>query len=307
MGLLPRFGPLAPSAEEVKQFFLRKGELPTFPAVAAEFMALANDPYASVLQIAEIVERDPALAAKTLKLANSAYIGYSRQVSTIRDAIVLLGLREMRALVLTISVFRAFGELQKRVPPVWEQFWIHSLAVAQTARRLARTLRIKEAEQAYLAGLLHDSGKLLYYLYDAERYILLVEQGYEAGIPMLEAERKQFGNCHPELGCWLLELWNFPPHLAEAVLYHETPEWADASMPLVGILCMAELLAKAQGLGMGEALPVDLTGLETHPAWTLLAATYPQVTQIDLSTFVSELAGLDEQVQSAMRDMQLVR
>ncbi|MCG3152404.1 MAG: hypothetical protein GEEBNDBF_01701 [bacterium] len=306
MGLLPRLGPQVPSAEEVKQFFLRKGELPTFPAVAAEFMSLANDPYASVLQIAEVVERDPALAAKTLKLANSAYIGYSRQVSNIRDAIVLLGLREMRALVLTISVFRAFGDLQKQIPPVWEQYWVHSLAVAQTSRKLAKALRMKDAEQAYLAGLLHDVGKLLFYLYDANRYLEVLAAREASGDNLLEAERRNFGNCHPELGCWLLELWNFPPQLAEVVLYHETPELADASMPLVGIVSLAEILAKAQGLGVGDTLPVDSLNFDQMPSYRLLQETAPQINYIDLGTFIEELTSLGDQVKSAMMELNLV-
>lgn len=306
MGLLSRFGPPSPSTEEVKQFFLRKGELPTFPAVAAEFMSLANDPYASVLQISEVVERDPALAAKTLKLANSAYIGYSRQVSNIRDSIVLLGLREMRALVLTISVFRAFGDMQKKIPPVWEQYWVHSLAVAQTSRRLAKTLRMKDAEQAYLAGLLHDVGKLLFYLYDADRYLAVLAQCEASGENLLEAERRAFGNCHPELGCWLLELWNFPPQLAEAVLYHETPELADTTMPLVGVVSLAELLAKANGLGIGETLPVDCLAIERLPAWQLLVQAAPQLNYVDLGTFVAELSTLGDQVRSALRELHLV-
>ncbi|HYE76398.1 MAG TPA: HDOD domain-containing protein [bacterium] len=306
MPLLPRSRTQTPPVEEVKQFFLRKGELPTFPAVAAEFMELAQNPYASVLQIAGCVERDPALAAKTLKLANSAYIGYARQVSSIRDAIVLLGLREMRALVLTISVFRAFGDLQKSIPPVWEAYWVHSLAVAQTARRLAKHLGIKDAEQAYLAGLLHDVGKLLYYLYDAPRYLAALERQQTTGGSLLEIERATFGNCHPELGCWLLELWNFPPALAEAVLYHETPELADQSMMLVGLIALSEQLSKAQGLGVGEQLTVDAVALEQSHAWRLLAYNHPRLAETDINTFMRELVDLTGQVRAALVEMKLV-
>ena len=305
MGLFQRVHPPISQTEEVKQFFLRKGELPTFPAVAAEFMQLANDPYASVMQISSTVERDPALAAKTLKLANSAYIGYSRQVSTIREAIVLLGLREMRALVLTISVFRAFGDIQKTIPPVWEQYWIHSLAVAQTARRLARTLKVKEVEQAYLAGLLHDVGKLLYYLYDAKRYLKAIEECESVGDSLLEVERRTFGSTHPDLGAWLLELWNFPEALTEAVLYHETPELAEPEMTLVGVTSLAEVLAKAQGLGIGDALPLDAVSLEQCPAWTMLVQAQPNLTRVDMETFMRELSDLPEQVEAAVRELHI--
>ena len=307
MGLLQRITQQQqqPQTEEVKQFFLRKGELPTFPTVAMEFMELANDPYASVMQIAGVVERDPALAAKTLKLANSAYIGYSRQVSTIRDSIVLLGLREMRALVLTISVFRAFGDLQKEIPPVWEEFWFHSLAVAQTGRKLAKKLRVKESEQAYLSGLLHDVGKLLFYLYDAPRYLDVVAACEMNGNSVLEAEQASFGNCHPELGCWLLELWNFPTPLAEAVLYHETPELCTSGSALVGLTSLSELLVKAKGLGVGDAMPLDIDGIEQLPAWQVLYAQYPALEQIDMPMFMEELAGLGLQVEQAVRDMHL--
>ncbi|MEO7993902.1 MAG: HDOD domain-containing protein [bacterium] len=306
MSFFQRLTTTQPTGEEVKQFFLHQGELPTFPAVALEFMELANDPYASVMSMASIVERDPALAAKTLKLSNSAYIGYARQVSTIREAIVLLGLREMRALVLTISVFRAFGQLQKALPPAWEQFWLHSLAIAQTARRLAKQLRIKEAEQAYLAGLLHDIGKLLYYLYDSDRYTAALDLQIHTGESLLEIEKKTFGNTHPELGCWLLELWNFPQPLSEAVLWHETPELAPRGSSLVGLTALAELIVKAQGIGIGEALPVDPAVLESSNAWQLVADSYPSLRRLDMGGFVSELASLNEQVASALKDMRLV-
>lgn len=193
--------------------------LPTIPAVAVEVLRMSHDPRVSIEKMAEALERDPALAAKTLRFANSSYYGASKPIVSLPQALVRIGIRGAKMLALSFSLLGACdkitaGELDYNV------FWHRSLTTSVAARRIAvRSVR-HQADQALVAGLLADSGcVILAHLFP--RQYRLIDRAVEGGrADRAIAERRILGTDHMSVGRLLLESWHLPSELCEAVGAH---------------------------------------------------------------------------------------
>ncbi len=235
-------------------------KLPSLPTVVMELLALLDQDDANVDALAGKIAQDQALAAKTLRLANSSFYGMAQQVKTIQEAIGILGFRTVRSLGTTSALMAAFA---KSTPASFNAtpFWRHAVAAAVCARELANHLGLN-SEQAYTTGLLHDIGRLV-----------LVSQfhaGYEATMAyrarhdchLLQAERAVLGLDHAEVGAALARHWNFPQAMQLAVAGHHTPEIAGASR-LALVILAADAIAHALDMSKHEddLVPPVPTGL----------------------------------------------
>ncbi len=204
-------------------------DLPPMPAAASRVLAMVGDPRTDVADLAEAVGSDVALSARVLKLANSAFYGFPRQVTTLREAIIVLGMRTVKELVLTAWSY----DLGNRPLPGYAleggDLWRHSLLCAGACRLLAKRLDLPNPEEAYVAGLLHDFGKLVLAQFVGQEYQDLLEKVEEHGLSFVEAERQILGVDHAQLGGQLALKWNLPLHLAEAIANHHQP-----SQPILG-------------------------------------------------------------------------
>ena len=245
---------------EIQKLLARRDRLPSIPTVYFQIVEALQAPDCPAQRLGEIVATDPALTAKILQLVNSAFFGFAREISSPDEAVLLLGVGTIRALVLTLHLFSAFKSQTAQDWPI-EQIWSHSLRVGRLARKIAELEGTDQElwEQTFTAGLLHDAGKLLLADNLATVYLELYSRAAREKLALVELERGAFGVSHAEVGAYLLDLWGLPAPLVEAVALHHAPtQAADAAFsPLTAVHVANVLEAESR------------TGDSTHPLPTL--------------------------------------
>jgi len=199
--------------------------LPSLPPLFHRLMDLIEDQQTTNAQIAAVVKQDLSMAAQILKLVNSAYFSMTRRLENIEDAVAYLGLDTLRQLVLAQHLFSQCGD-EERGAFQLDQLWRHSLCTATLAKSIAATISddLVTQSNAYLAGLLHEIGKLVLISHLPEVYSTVLRQVQEQGISQLEAESALVGSNHAAIGGYLTALWGLPHSITEAVtMHHATP------------------------------------------------------------------------------------
>ncbi len=274
----------------------RSGEIPTIGPVATEVIRLAGDPDADFRAVGQTIVRDPALAARVLRVANSPFYGVRGEVGTVDRAVALLGMAETRNIVLSVSVIRDFSGTLGENGFDWERFWEHSSGVGLIAQALTRLLRLPLGGYEYSAGLLHDVGKILLGHHFPEEFARALERAREAGISLEQAEQEVFRTDHARLGDWLAGRWSFPEPLRDGLAWHHHPAQAGDHRVLAAVIQVADALAKAKCIGFGgDQMAVCLGDTE---GWGVLAEERPELAEVDLARFTFQL---DEKVDAARR------
>jgi len=223
-------------------------DLPSLPSVAQQALAMMADPSTEPEELERVLSRDPGLALRVLRLANSAYYRRAREVKTLSGAIVLLGFKTVHTLVLGSAVHRLLSRAGRVAEPLWLHCYGVGLACREWARRVRRTVRF-DPEEAFLAGLFHDVGKGVI----AVRFPGLYDRHVDT-----EGEREALGFDHAELGGLLLERWEIPGSIGEAVTGHH-----EASPRGLGLLVKgADWLVEEIAPGVGRAPGPRPGGLE---------------------------------------------
>ena len=260
----------------------RIGQLPSLPKAVMDVMKMMGDDNISTSAVADRIERDQALTARTLRIANSAFYGVPGRIGCMRTAIGILGLRTVATLLTTAAVSEQFAAA--RCPEFqFGVFWRHSIATALLARGLAGHLRMDE-DLAFTAGLLHDIGRLaLASGFPAETGEFL-RYAHDADLPTLEAERRVLDCDHLAVGVLLAVHWHFPPGVVAAIEHHHAP--GPGTVPsIVDIVHIADALAH----GLDPSLDEDekVPAVESR-AWSRLDLSVPQC----LSVLESSAAGV---------------
>ncbi len=203
--------------------------IPTLPAIAVEAIRLMEGENSSFESVADLLQNDQVLSGRILHYANAAYIGARSKITTISRAISLLGFTTVRSLILSVSVFDCFSQAPAGNHEGIVNFWLHSIGVAATAEILAKKLGFSCPEEVYLAGLVHDIGKLVCYVQRPEEFgrvclELSKQGGYSTQAPLaLSIEREIIGIDHSEVGKLVAAQWIFPEPLASAMWLHHQP------------------------------------------------------------------------------------
>ncbi len=224
-------------------------EIPTLPVIYQELFQKMQDPDISVPRIAEIITKDQALTAKILHLVNSAFYGYSQRIETISRAVVILGFQAVRSAALAISVFDYFKDEESNSHVDMEMFWKHSIAVASICKVLAPALNIQQAEEAYVVGLLHDTGKLIEKRYFAEDFDEVCYAANELHLSWFECEKALFQVHHAVIGKTVFRQWEFPHHIVDAVNCHHIPATSLKAPHLASLVHVADFLSYEMNLG----------------------------------------------------------
>lgn len=226
-------------------------DLPTFPTTALEVMRLASDSESSAAELAKIISKDPPLATKILRVANSPYYGFAKKISTIEWAIVALGFETLRETVLSLTLIDLFkGNVTKGFDP--RKFWQHAVDTASAARSIAREARYRIPGEAYAAGLLHDIGTLVLYRYFQEDFSEIYRLINEENMQPSQAEAVVTGTTHGEIGGWLASKWSFPTYLVEAVQLHHSPGFSQVNPELTAIVHAASQIASCSGYSCAD-------------------------------------------------------
>lgn len=228
----------------IKNVIDRIDGLPSLPETLAKMNKLVSNPNTTARQVGQLIASDPSIAAKTLKVVNSSFYGFPTRITTITHAIVILGFNTVRALVLSSSVIQTLG--RKRCGIYAKSFWKHCIATGAAAKVLAQVLGYQAIEEFFLAGLLHDVGKIVISQYLEQEYRKIAQRVAEKDILMYEAEDEILhGVTHADIAGALFEQWNLPRGLVKSVTYHHTPSLAGADVRITSVLHLADILARA--------------------------------------------------------------
>lgn len=237
--------------------------LPPFPLVAKRLMVTFSKEDVDITEVGKLIAAEPVFAARVLQLANSPLFALERQVKTISHAIILLGLDRVKAITFT-SAMQDFVEPVLGIQAL-RVCWQNSLAVALLSEKLGRANRM-QTDFAYVAGLLHDIGRLALLVKYPEPYANLLAISSEQQYDLMMAERKLFDIDHCEAGAWLLQQLHFPPELAEAITDHH--QLLDTgTFRMVHLVQCADRLADSLGFGVLLEMPKPPVEdvLETFP------------------------------------------
>ncbi len=222
----------------IKSFTSRLSSLPSLPSLYLEITAALKSPDPSPAQIASIIAQDMGMTAKILQLANSARSGFRAEVTQAQQAVMLLGLDTVQALVLSLGVFSSFGPRAMGLCAM-DVLWQDSTLTSLFCRAIARAEGIElSAMGAFLsAGLLHDIGKLIIASSDPRICRTILDSAAATGRPVWQVEQEVLGCTHAEIGAYLLGIWGLPVQIVEAVAWHHRPSEspADSFSPLVAV------------------------------------------------------------------------
>lgn len=218
--------------------------LPTLPFIALEAMKRALKPSGSVQEVAQIIELDPALTAKILRVANTFYYSRHGRITTLQQALSSLTLPVLRSIVLSVSVLELFSDQREDYGLDLSELWMHSIGAAVWAREIAPLLTPPlDPEEAFISGLLHDIGKVILCSHMKGRYRQVLLLAREKGVRLVEAEKEFLGYDHAEVGRWILEQWRIPALYCNVVSYHHYPVQSLLSDPCQVALCRLTHLA----------------------------------------------------------------
>jgi len=230
----------------------RIDSIPTLPLTLDRLLKATEAGDQSTLNAAHIVESDPALTAKVLRVINSPFYGLRFKISTLSHAIAMLGLPAVRNIAIGITPFPEEEETGAAIDR--KRLWTHCLAVGTAARAIAREVRYDLPEEAYIGGLLHDLGRIVLDVYAPDDVAQVVAEFEDSGRPITELERKHLGMDHCQVGSMIAEQWNLPKMLKDAIQYHHETDDPLEKLPeknreMVGIVSAADRLCWAFGLG----------------------------------------------------------
>lgn len=226
---------------ELKKIIMDTRTLPTLPGVINKLNSLSENDKSSVQEMAKIVSSDQVLSARILRLANSPSYGFYR-VSTISNAMILLGVNVVKSLALSSSIFEI---MEKNSVGLWE----HSLGVGVAANLIARRLALPECEEISTAALLHDIGKVIVSLKCSEAEVQIRRAIRDQHVYMWEAEREIIDTDHAEIGGWLAKSWFLPDKLSEPIAFHHNVVQSENHRIKTAVVHIADVLIKASGFG----------------------------------------------------------
>lgn len=238
-------------------------DLPPMADIITEFLVAAQDPDWTAKGLAMIVAKDPAVSASVLKVANSSYYSFQRQVASLESAISVLGLQTLKSLVLAAGV----KTLNKRFGLIEKLLVEDSIGGALSARAIARQAGGIDPEEAFLVGLMRHIGKIALNNLDPEHYAAIVQGVYNEEGSLAELERKYFPYTHSAIGAALLDSWNFSPALVACTLFHaDTPPDQAFDREIERLLAMSVLAGRVcRRLGLGQRIADESVSIAGTP------------------------------------------
>lgn len=296
--------PLRPlTRAQVEKRLTHCPRLPSLSSINSALRELLGADQRYTSQVAEIIRRDPSLTARLLRLVNSVYYGLSAPVNNIEEAVFYLGVRQIRQLVMVTPIIEDFQKLAGKTVFPWREFWQHCIGTAILTREVISVLRSPTDEVDYVAGLIHDVGKIAMASACPEHFTAIYSSSLSSGsvsgissdeipltdpVPLRERERRILGFDHTEVGAMYLQSHNLPDALVDVARFHHEPARAAHNANLVAAVQIADLMVRHAGIGHSgdEAVISDSEWLNAA-GWGIL---FPQQPDADKAESEKSLA-----------------
>jgi putative nucleotidyltransferase with HDIG domain len=216
--------------------------LATIPSVAKRLLEIVGKPAVSLGEISDFVSRDPVLAAKVLKMVNSPVYGFPGRIASVNQAVLLLGLNVLRGLLVGVTVFDLMQQAMIGLRD-------HSLGCAIFSRIIARRKGLKDPEEAFIFGLLHDIGKMVLVLNFPREYAKVMDEAQKKDVTVYDVESDYFGTTHATVGAWVTEQWSFPRPLIDVIGFHHRPQLAKVAPLETAVVHFADVILRARRFG----------------------------------------------------------
>ncbi|WP_419659216.1 two component system sensor histidine kinase [Desulfosarcina variabilis str. Montpellier] len=230
-----------------KKISQRDIKLPEIPSIIFKLNDTIADPFSSADDIAQVISKSPGLSALLLRIVNSAFYGFPSRIDSVARAVTIIGSKEVTALAVGISTMEVFKDIPKTVFDM-RAFTQHSLACGVLSRILAASGNIRNTEQMFVSGLLHDIGRLVIFKYYPQAAVLMLSAQSGDAVSLIDSEKKTLGFRHTDIAADLFEKWKFPVTLIQNVVFHHRP--AAAQDPVkAGMIHLADMIAHSLGEG----------------------------------------------------------
>lgn len=260
----------------------------TLPAVAGKVLALLSDDESNIKEIASIIETDPSLTLKILQMANSPLYALRQPVASVTQAILSLGVSRVTNIVLSVSIFSKYLMLARSVSTAFmERYWLHSSSVGTVARVLVSKIERNFKDAEFLAGLLHDTGKMAMMQFEPDLFAEAVSLTSIGGRTDIETENLVFETNHCAVGAVITQMWRLPQEYRTVTEFHHTPELAPDNRELCAVVRIADMLCEIWGADFYENL-TELD-IESTSSWRLLCDSFPKLRDMDIEKFTFEL------------------
>ncbi len=263
-------------------------DFPTLPTIYTKLLEVIGNPRSSVTDVSKVIESDQAASLRVLKTVNSSVFALQSRVDNISQAIFHIGFNEVKNLVLALSMVNIFGLKQSTSTFNIIDLWKHSIAVGIISRHLGKLIGIKNVENYFISGIVHDIGKLFYFLVDPDKYAEVVAYANNNGVTINDAENEILSFPHDIIGEAVALKWKIPVTIRHAIRYHHTG-FTDGKIDLlVACVHLADIIAQSMSLGnSGDAFIHE----PNYDVWDVL--------KIPPKTFVNMMPKIQEDFDNA--------
>lgn len=262
-------------------------DLPAIPAVVSKVASMLEDAEASSDAIADLILSDQVLAARVIRIVNSPLYRSASDITSVKRALLFLGFKSVRELILTSYFVSAFKGREE--PFDIRTFWAHSFSVGIISQHIAGIVGYRDFEKANLVGIIHDIGKVFLGHYFRDEYGQMLEAISGQPYTTHDAEMETFGTTHCEIGLCLAQRWNFPPAYCDIISYHHSSELATEDPLLTAIVCLADFFSLTHTPATGVA-QAHVPGRSEENAWNILAQLSNKPLAATLDGFLEDLA-----------------
>lgn len=276
--------------KRIEQIITTLDQLPSIPEVASKIINMVNDPDVSFKAIAEEISRDQAMTTNILKLCNSAYFNQGKEITSIDRAIVTLGLKEVKNIVMVVATKPVLDKFVIGYDLAKGDLWLQGLVVATVAKKIALMKKRKDiADVVFTGGIIHNVGKVVLAIFVQNTFKDILDTVQTKNIPFDEAEKDIMGFDHQEVGEKILAKWNFPPVLRSIVRFYNAPQSAPPEHALeVSMVHIGNIITTMAGIGVGadglyhqiNSFAIKKTGLSGEEMEDLYAHIPETVKQI---------------------------
>jgi len=282
-----------PPKKDIRKKISQKDlKMPEIPSIVLELNEILSNPLSTADNLAQVVSKSPSLTAVLLRIVNSSYYGFTSRIDTITRAVTMIGTREISSLALVICTISVFKHIPRETLDM-HAFLRHSFTCGLISRMMAANRNIRETEQLFVSGLLHDIGRLVVYSYfpQAAKSLLIHCQNTER--MLLDEETRFLGYTHTDISRFLLQEWNFPSQIEDSIFYHHDPMASNDPIQAT-IVHLSDIVVNALGIGSsGERYVPPLN----HDAWENLGLS-PSSFEVIIRQAIHQLSVLEPFLQS---------